>query len=104
MAEAAEIEVVNNTAEGRFEATVDGLVAFTEYRVLQNGMLFPHTEVPSALEGRGVGGRLVGAALAFAREQGASVMPVCTFVAGYIRRHPEFHDLVHPQYRAALGL
>ena len=99
-----ELQVVNNEAKGRFEIRLADAVAFTEYRILQSGILFPHTEVPPAFEGRGVGGRLVSEAMSFARERGAYVLPVCTFVAGYIARHPEFHDLVHPDYRRALGL
>lgn len=104
MSDAREPEVVNNTAEGRFEVRLGDEVAYTEYRVLASGILFPHTEVPSAFEGRGVASRLVRAAMAFARERKAMVLPTCPFVAGYIRNHPEFHDLVHPQYRASLGL
>lgn len=104
MAEADEIEIINNEALGRFEAPLGDQIAFTEYRILQSGILFPHTEVPAAFEGQGVGGRLVKAAMDYARGRGALVIPVCTFVAGYIRRHPEFHDLVHPDYRSALGL
>ena len=100
----SEIAVTDNADAGRFEAVVDGHTAYTEYRVLASGMLFPHTEVPAQLEGRGVGSALVRAALASARERGLKVMPVCPFVAGWIRRHPEAHDLVHPDYRPALGL
>ena len=104
MSQTEEIEIINNDALGRFETHLEGKVAFTEYRILQSGILFPHTEVPEVFEGQGVGGRLVKAGMAFARERHALVIPVCTFVAGYIRRHPEFHDLVHPDYRSALGL
>ena len=96
--------VVNNEAAGRFELTLDGHTAYAEYRELATGILFPHTEVPRELEGRGVGSTIVREALGFAREQGQPVIPVCTFVAGYIRRHPETHDLVHPDYRKALGI
>jgi predicted GNAT family acetyltransferase len=96
--------VVNNEAAGRFEVRLGEDVAFTEYRLLASGILFPHTEVPPAFEGRGVGSALVRAGMAFARERGQKVMPVCTFVAGYIARHPELHELVHPDYRAALGI
>ena len=103
MAEAA-IDVINNEAEGRFEAHVDGLVAYAEYRIRASGFLCPHTEVPQALEGRGTASRIVETALAFARQRGAVVMPTCPFVAGYIKRHPEFHAIVHPDYRPALGL
>ena len=100
----AELVVTNNAGTGRFEVELDGHVAYAEYRVLQSGVLFPHTEVPPALEGRGVGSALVRAGLDFARAQDLKVMPVCTFFAGWIRKHPESHDLVHPDYRPALGL
>lgn len=104
MADASDIEVVNNEAEGRFEARLGEDLAFTQYRILQNGVLFPHTEVPEAFEGQGVGSKLVEAAMRWVRERDAKVMPVCTFVAGWLRRHPDSHDLVHEDYRKALGL
>ncbi|MBI1186125.1 MAG: GNAT family N-acetyltransferase [Alphaproteobacteria bacterium] len=97
-------EVVNNEAEGRFEVRLGGEVAYAEYRVLSNGILFPHTEVPPAFEGKGVGSALVTTALAWARARGAQVMPVCPFFAAYIKRHPEWHDIVHPHYKTALGI
>ncbi len=96
--------VVNNESAGRFELTIDGHIAYTEYRKLASGIMFPHTETPRALEGRGVGSHLVREALRWAREQGQPVIPVCPFVAGYIARHPEHHDQVHPDYRTALGI
>ena len=52
----ADFEVINNEAGGRFEVHLDGATAYAEYRLLETGILFPHTEVPSAFEGRGVGG------------------------------------------------
>jgi predicted GNAT family acetyltransferase len=104
MADSPAVEVVNNEGDGRFEVRLGDDVAFTEYRLLASGILFPHTEVPPAFEGRGVASALVRTAMAFARERGQKVIPVCPFVAGYIAKHPEFHDLVHPDYRAALGI
>ncbi|WP_369059832.1 GNAT family N-acetyltransferase [Caulobacter sp. 73W] len=97
-------EVINNEADGRFEIHLDDKVAYAEYRVLASGVLFPHTEVPVFFEGRGVGSALVKAAMAWVRERQLLVMPACTFVAGYIQRHPDLHDMVHPGYRAALGI
>ena len=104
MSDADQLQVINNAEAGRFEVHLGDQVAFTEYRLLANGILFPHTEVPPAFEGKGVGGALVRAAMAFARERGEKVIPVCPFVAGYIAKHPEFHDLVIPEYRATLGI
>ena len=100
----ADVQVRNNEAAGRFEVEQDGQVAFAEYRLLQSGILFPHTLVPEALEGRGIASAIAEEALAFARERGLKVMPTCTFFAGYIAKHPEHHDLVHPDYRRALHL
>jgi len=100
----AEFTVHDNAEQGRYEVELDGATAFAEYRVLQSGVLFPHTDVPAAHEGKGVGSALVRYALDEARAKGLQVMPVCTFFAGYIARHPEYHDLVHPGYRAALGI
>lgn len=55
-----------------------------------------HTEVDGAYEGYGVGSALVDAALAMAREAGVRIRPTCPFVAAYLKRHPEHHDIVHP--------
>src|SRR5262245_621766 len=102
MAEAFVVE--NNDKDGRLEVHMDGQTAFAEYRVLETGIMFPHTVTPPALEGRGIGAALVKEGMRMARERGMQVIPTCTFFAGYIARHPEFHDLVHPGYRAALGI
>jgi predicted GNAT family acetyltransferase len=97
--------VVRDNPEARqFEATVEGHLAYAEYRLIDHGVMFTHTEVPAALEGRGVGSALVRAGLNAARERGLKVLPVCTFFAGYIKRHPEEQDLLHPDYFAVLGL
>jgi uncharacterized protein len=97
-------EVVDNPQAGRLEVALDGQTAVAEYRLLQSGIMFPHTEVPSAFEGRGVGGALVRYGMQMAREKQMKVIPTCTFFAGYIAKHPEYHDLVHPDYRKALGI
>jgi predicted GNAT family acetyltransferase len=60
--------------------------------------------VPEAFEGKGVGGQLARAALAYAREHELKVIPTCPFIAAYITKHPEHHDLVHPNFRARLGI
>ncbi len=101
----ADVEVTKNAAAGRFEVAMGGETAFAEYRRVPEGLLLPHTVVPEAFAGKGVGGALAKAALGYARAEGLKVVPTCTFMAGYISKHPaEYGDLVHPDYRARLGL
>src|SRR5258708_20244947 len=85
-------DVVMNDKTHRFEVTLDGETASTEY-VLHNGALvLPHTEVPPAFEGKGVASALAKAALGYARDHGLKVKPICPFIAGYIQKHPEWQD------------
>jgi len=98
------IAVVNNEAERRFEARLGDEVAFTEYRLRDGAMILPHTVVPDAFAGKGVGSQLAKAALAYAREQGLEVAPTCPFIAAYITKHPEWRDLVQADFRARLGI
>ena len=98
------IAVVNNEAASRFEASLGDAVAFTEYRLRDGEIILPHTVVPEEFAGHGVGGKLATAALSYAREQGLEVIPTCSFIAGYITKHPEWHDIVAPSFRARLGI
>jgi uncharacterized protein len=88
------VEARNNEKENRFEIEVDGRVAATWYRRHGDKIIFTHTEVPPELEGHGVGGALARAALTYARKEGLRVVPLCPFVAAFIKRHTEFQDLV----------
>lgn len=89
-----EANVRNNQAEGRFEIEIDGAIAELTYRRQPNSITFLHTGVPPELEGRGLAKQLAVAGLGYARENGLGVVPLCPFVATYIKRHPEFADLV----------
>lgn len=100
----SEIAIVNNEAAHRFEARLGDAVAFTEYRLRDGIIIVPHTEVPEEFEGHGVGSALAKAVLGFAREQGLEVVPTCPFIAAYITKHPEWHDIVEAGYRARLGI
>lgn len=85
--------VIDNTAAGRFELTDQGETAIAAYVREGDAIVFTHTQVPPALEGQGVGSRLIAGALAQVREAGLKVVPACSFVAGYVQRHPEAADL-----------
>lgn len=97
--------VVMNTATHRFEVTLGDEVAFTEYVLHDGAMVLPHTVVPPAFEGRGVGSALAKTALGYACDHGLTVKPSCPFIAGYIVKHPdEWRDIVDAKYRETLGL
>jgi predicted GNAT family acetyltransferase len=90
--------VQDNPEAKRFEAHLEGQLAVAEYHLGNDIITFTHTEVPEALEGKGVGGELVKAALEAARERELKVVPLCPFVANYIRRHKKYRDLVLPRF------
>lgn len=94
----SEITVRDNPGANRFEAEVDGHLAVADYTITPNASLFRHTEVPGPLEGRGIGKALVIAGLQAARDRGLKVIPACSFFSGYMKKHPETHDLLHPDY------
>jgi predicted GNAT family acetyltransferase len=88
------ITVNNNETAHRFEAVVDGHTAFIDYKQRGDALILIHAEVPAALEGRGVGSALAHRAFEHARSARLKVVPYCSFVAGYLKRHPEYNDLV----------
>jgi uncharacterized protein len=82
-------DVVHVPEESRFEVLEDDRRAVLTYEVADGSVAFLHTVVPSAMEGRGVGSALAEAGVAWAVQEGLQVEPVCTFVAGWLERHPE---------------
>jgi predicted GNAT family acetyltransferase len=90
----------------RFEIHVDGrLAGFAQYRSTPGLIVFTHTEIDDAFEGRGLGSALIRTALDTARRRGLAVRPDCPFVRAYIARHPdEYLDLVPEELRARLDL
>ena len=95
MAEGEEpAEVVRDEAEERFSIDTGGEPAFLTYSLADGKLYLLHTEVPDALEGRGLGSGLVRAALEHARAEGLAVVPFCPFARAYLQRHPEYGDLV----------
>ncbi len=97
--------VRNNPDEHRYEVRVDGqLAGFAQYRDRPGLLAFIHTEVDPAFEGKGVGSALAKAALDDARAQAVAVLPFCPFINEYIRRHPQYTDLVPAEHRERFGL
>ena len=97
--------VRDNAEKHRFEIDLgDGSLAIAQYTLPEGKIMFTHTEVPPAHEGKGVGSALIRFALASARTRGLKVIPICPFFAAYIKQHPEEQDLLDPAYRKLLGL
>lgn len=91
------IEIVNNTAERRFEARfAEGLAILRYHYDPAHRLVLDHTEVPTVLRHQGIATQLAGAALEFAWRQQLVVVPVCPFVVAYLRHHPEFNALIRP--------
>ena len=97
------VQVVNNPDQHRYEIHVDGTpVGFAAYEEQPGVLTFTHTEIDPAYEGMGLGSVLARSALEGTRTDGRQVVPLCPFISDYIRRHPQYLDIVVPERRAAL--
>jgi predicted GNAT family acetyltransferase len=72
----------------RFVYRVDGVEAQLVYRRNGRRLILVHTEVPDELGGRGIGSRLVQAAVDQARANGWTVAPWCPFARKWLESHP----------------
>jgi len=88
------LEVADNPEAHAFEIRVEGQLALVAYRKREGSITYTHTEVPEALEGHGIAGKLAKHALDYARANGLRVVPQCPYVKAYIARHPEYQDLL----------
>lgn len=97
-------EIRRNDADHRYEAWLDGIaVGFAVYREEPGRTVFLHTEVTDEVEGRGVGSALVRGALDDVRARGEQAVPLCPFVAAYIKRHRDLQDLVPREYDRSIA-
>ncbi len=96
------IIVTNNAEAQRYEVKIDEQLAVLTYERQGNRIIFLHTSVPEALEGHGIAGKLASVALEEARSQQLTVVPVCPFVAAYIRHHQEYLSLLTPSEQSRL--
>ena len=87
--------VVRNAADrSRYELIVDEqVVGIADYRVIDDEVVFPHTEIASHLRGQGLGEILVRGAMDDVRVAGRTVVPRCWFVAEFLEANPEYRDL-----------
>jgi uncharacterized protein len=92
-----QVVVTRNEDEHRWEARVGGeLAGFAAYQLTDELVVFTHTEVDPAFEGKGVGGALARSALDEVAAEGTrKVMPLCPFIKAWIQRHPAYVPLVY---------
>ena len=93
-----QFDVVHQPQNKRFAILLDHETAVLEYIPAKNFIVFSHTEVPPSYEGKGIASQLARTGLEYAKETNQRVMPLCPYVAMYIRRHPEYKSLVLPGF------
>lgn len=86
---ADDLEILDVPAESRLVVRDDGAEAELVYRAEGDRLVLVHTGVPDALGGRGIGGRLVAAAVARARAEGLTLVPWCPFARRWLRDHAD---------------
>ena len=92
------LEVIKNDDTNRFELTVDGYVAFIDFKQKDQLIKLIHTEVPEELGGRGVAAALVEKTLVYLETNNYSLYPYCPYVFAYIKKHPEWKRVVDPTF------
>lgn len=88
------MDIIDNQKAKQYEMHVDGEIVRIEYIRALNKIYLTHTEVPRSLEGRGLGSQIVKSVLEDIDEKELILIPMCPFVAGYIKKHPEWKKLV----------
>lgn len=91
------VQVIHTPEKNRFETTVEGYPSKLDY--IQDGKNFviTHVGVHPELRGQGLAGHIVEASLAYAKENDLRVIPMCSYAAAYIRRHPEYMELTNQE-------
>jgi uncharacterized protein len=90
-----DLRIVDNPVEHRYEALLDGrVVGVSEYELVEDRIVFLHTEVDSEMEGLGIGSRLAAGALDDVRRRGLKLVAECPFIAAWLKRHRDYADLI----------
>ena len=97
--------VTDDTAASRYELHVgDELAGIIAYRLQDATISLLHTEIEPAFQGAHLAGHLARGALDDARQRGLAVLPFCPYVSSWIKKHPEYTELVPRDRRASFGL
>ena len=90
--------ISDNIEEHRFEMPVGNELAFIVYRKEHNKLALVHTEVPEEAEGKGIASALAKFVFEKAKQENIKLLVYCAFISTYLKRHPEYNDLVEKDY------
>lgn len=97
--------IQHNPAEHRYEAIDDGagtVAGIAAYRDQPGSRAFTHTQVSDAYQGQGIASELIRFAAEDVRGAGLRLVPYCPYVAGWLKKHPEYTGIVDwPQPESA---
>ncbi len=89
-----DFQLIDNKTNSQYEFHAGEFTPKIEYIKTGSKIFLTHTEVPMQLQGKGIGNILVSEVLEDIKQTGLSLVPLCPFVAAYIKRHPEWNFLV----------
>lgn len=93
-----EFKIRENIEKKRFETEVENKIALIEYIRAEDKMYLTHTEVPTELEGKGIASSMAKQVLQQIKDENLKLVPICPFIASYIRRHPEWKEILAKGY------
>lgn len=86
--------VTDNSQDSQYQISLSDDTAFISYHLRNGNKELMHTEVPQQYEGKGIASTLARFAFEDARESGQKVVVYCPYLAAYLRKHPEYNDVV----------
>ena len=93
-------QIVDNQEKSQFEIEVEGELAFAEYRLRKEFIIYPHTVVPKPIGGQGIGEALATYAMQYARDNNLKIKPYCPFIARFMKENlDEYGDLLAEGFR-----
>lgn len=87
-----------NASKQRFETRIGEEFGYIDYRFYKGNLAFMHTFIPDVARGNGVAGELAKFGLEYAKKQNLKIMLYCPFVASYVKRHPEYNELINREF------
>ena len=93
MADKADVQVIHNEEQNRFEVEIDGKLAMVEYQKAGKNIIYTHTEVLPELGGQGIATAIVHEAMEYAKNNDLKVQALCPFVKKYVMENEEYHDI-----------